>query len=1148
MFPTFSGNSRRPRNVNMSGQKNLNPWSPSSSSNASKTVADAQAERNKRQLEREKLKAAQSIQKTWRGHASRRRLKDKRREALDALYNDSSRTDPRTRAAEALPLVLAALDPRMPDDRMRLERFSQDLLQTDCSLLRSGETANSSQIRRLTRHLLVFLQSSGYSQVSRSNLEVVIRILSTRFESARDNLDSLFEIIANYCRNEEIRDTESLSLLEQAILIPIAQDRERQASNAFALCFLTQPNLKLFEGNVGGFAERIDTEKVSSGILEAYTAGWASKQQTDSRLWLLAHFIALGNATRDSSLGPSYLHALYIQLSSLHIELKKYHIGHTTTDSATTKKRLPSFIEQSIQSLVEKDEITHVLERFTSNFAGSSQEESDEASLLAAYILTLIRCFPALSDDIRMRLYLADIPSYPNSVKFFWNAMARTKTFLSVMSDERGSTLDLLQGKNSKQLAPTKGGAVWDREWRTILLFLELYVFVLRLTDDEDFFFPLGPANVQTLEVSRLRQCMLDLEELKSLTLFLRNLSFTLYYNANDLRQHASRHTSRVNKNAQDLFGSQWKALHESSTTQETYSVVSGVDFDTFRGTVTQAMRMVYERDSRRGFLPRDHWLMTSRFDMEGFKSAVVAEDQRQREIQDAESEDEDVNFEQDSDSDEQDSYITPAYTTQAARNARLERMRAAHKQEQRKLQVATVAPKLEILRNMPFVIPFDTRVKIFREFVFLDKIRRRDGHVEADQWRMSLMHTMPSPNRAQEVLGRHTAKVRRGRVFEDAYEQFYELQDGLKEPIQITFVDQFDMAEAGIDGGGVTKEFLMSATTEAFSDEQGLFVANSQNSLYPNPCAIDQRQTKLRETGLTPDSPEWREAMTNLLEQYEFLGRIIGKCLYEGILIDVVFAGFFLLKWAASASDAGYRANINDLRELDQDLYANMMKLKNYPGDVSELGLDFTIDDQISMPDEPVRIATRKLAPDGDKMTVTNENKLLYINYVARHRLVAQPSRVTRAFLQGLGAIIEPAWLSMFNQSELQRLVGGDSTEIDLEDLRRHTIYSGLYQIGDDGEEHPVIKMFWDLLHRLPDRNRRAVLKYVTSTPRAPLLGFGQLKPAFSIRDGGSDPTRLPSASTCVNLLKLPMYRTEKEMEEKLLYAVLSGAGFDLS
>ena len=41
---------------------------------------------------------------------------------------------------------------------------------------------------------------------------------------------------------------------------------------------------------------------------------------------------------------------------------------------------------------------------------------------------------------------------------------------------------------------------------------------------------------------------------------------------------------------------------------------------------------------------------------------------------------------------------------------------------------------------------------------------------------------------------------------------------------------------------------------------------------------------------------------------------------------------------------------------------------------------------------------------------------------------------------------------------------------------------------------------------------------------------------------------TRLPSTSTCVNLLKLPLYKDEKTLKEKLLYAVNSGAGFDLS
>lgn len=753
-----------------------------------------------------------------------------------------------------------------------------------------------------------------------------------------------------------------------------------------------------------------------------------------------------------------------------------------------------------------------------------------------------------------MKLYLADIPSqsgHPNSVVFFWEAMIHTKVFALIQSDDQGSTLDLLRRKTTKQLSALQDDTLWDREWRAIFLFLELYVFVLRLADDEDFSYPWASAGFHTEAPSRIRQCMLPLDDLKGLTVFLKNLAFTLYYSSNELRHHASllsKH-SLPDPSVDELFSPTLSAPEKKKKANESYNVISGVDFDTFRNAITTAMRMIYERDSRRQFLPRDHWLMTSRFDMSTFMDAVVVEVERQRELKDESTDSEDEDAELDNEEDSQDAYgrIPLGYAGIASQALRIQRMKVFHKKEQRKRVLAAVGPKLEILRNMPFIIPFDVRVKIFRKLVTIDKFRRRHGAVEADQWRLRVVAELRERG-ARERLRRHHAKVRRGKVFEDAFEQFYELHEGLKEPIQITFVDQFDIPEAGIDGGGVTKEFLTSVTKEAFTDELSLFVPNDANALFPNPMALDQRQEKLRESGLAPDSEDWRETITNLLAQYEFLGRIIGKCLYEGILIDVVFAGFFLLKWAAAASDAGYRANINDLREYDQELYNGMMRLKNYPGDVSELGLDFTIEDQVSMPGEPTRIITRNLIPNGDNTPVTNENKLLYINYVARHRLVAQPFAVTRAFLTGLGMIIEPTWLSMFNQSELQRLVGGDSSEIDIEDLRANTIYAGVYQIGDDGEEHPTIKLFWQVLRGMEDSQRRDVLKYVTSTPRAPLLGFSQLSPRFSIRDGGSDTTRLPSASTCVNLLKLPMYETAALLKEKLLYAVSSGAGFDLS
>jgi len=136
-----------------------------------------------------------------------------------------------------------------------------------------------------------------------------------------------------------------------------------------------------------------------------------------------------------------------------------------------------------------------------------------------------------------------------------------------------------------------------------------------------------------------------------------------------------------------------------------------------------------------------------------------------------------------------------------------------------------------------------------------------------------------------------------------------------------------------------------------------------------------------------------------------------------------------------------------------------------------------------------------------------------------------------------------------MFNQSELQTLVGGGDSPIDVADLRRNTVYGGIYAIGHDGNEHPVVQTFWKVMEEdLTDDERRKVLKFVTSVGRAPLLGFVMLKPKFSIRDSEADQARLPSSSTCVNLLKLPPYKDRETLRKKLVYAANSGAGFDLS
>jgi len=335
---------------------------------------------------------------------------------------------------------------------------------------------------------------------------------------------------------------------------------------------------------------------------------------------------------------------------------------------------------------------------------------------------------------------------------------------------------------------------------------------------------------------------------------------------------------------------------------------------------------------SRRKFMHRDHWLMTKYFEMDRFISAVVSEEEEKHKIEesyeaDGEVKEPDSTADLDDDDDEDEPMLVGTQHVQQIRNA--QRLQRQQRKAARKKYLESVTPRLEILQNMPFFIPFSTRVQIFRQFVALDQMRRR-GTADPDEWRFGVMNSVDG-----NLIGRHRAKVRRKNIFDDAYAQFYDLGDGLKEPIQIRFVDEFDTIEEGIDGGGVTKEFLTSVTNEAFAADNGmeaLFIENDQHLLYPNPAAVEERKATLQQALYKEGSPEWNANIRDLLRRYEFLGRIIGKCLYEGILVDIHFAPFFLLKWAltggsgSATKESGYRANLNDLRDLDESLYQGLV------------------------------------------------------------------------------------------------------------------------------------------------------------------------------------------------------------------------------
>jgi ubiquitin-protein ligase E3 C len=133
--------------------------------------------------------------------------------------------------------------------------------------------------------------------------------------------------------------------------------------------------------------------------------------------------------------------------------------------------------------------------------------------------------------------------------------------------------------------------------------------------------------------------------------------------------------------------------------------------------------------------------------------------------------------------------------------------------------------------------------------------------------------------------------------------------------------------------------------------------------------------------------------------------------------------------------------------------------------------------------------------------------------------------------------------WLYMFNIKELSRLISGAEVPVDVDDLMFNTRYGGDYH-----NEHATIKMFWSVVRNFSEIEKRQLLKFVTSCSRPPLLGFKNLDPPFCIQNAGDDIERLASASTCMNLLKLPAYENENTMREKLLLSITSGCGFELS
>ncbi|KAL5033347.1 hypothetical protein BDV3_000342 [Batrachochytrium dendrobatidis] len=414
----------------------------------------------------------------------------------------------------------------------------------------------------------------------------------------------------------------------------------------------------------------------------------------------------------------------------------------------------------------------------------------------------------------------------------------------------------------------------------------------------------------------------------------------------------------------------------------------------------------------------------------------------------------------------------------------------------------------MSILSNTPQCIPFENRVQLFRNFIRIDRSQYCD-----------------------ESRG-ISIKVFRQRLLEDGFSQLRKFTcSQLKQTVRVKFVDQFGSEEIGIDQNGIFKEFMEDICKQAFSTEFGLFKTTLDGNVTPflNSVVHDEH-----------------------LQLFEFIGRMMGKALYEGIVIDIPFALYIYAKLL------GRYNYMDDLPSLDPELYRSLTFIKDYEGDCSDLGLDFTISQDIFG-----HVTNVEIKPGGAHIPLTNDNVFEYIHLMADFRLNQECKDQFQAFICGFRSIIQDQWLHIFSPMELQWLMSGENSKLDIKDLRMHTRYEGGYF-----DLHRTIRNFWAVLGEFTPKDQSAFLKYVTSCSKSPVGGFQHLDPPFTIcfLDAGPDTAtssftaignflglgkdkdRLPTARTCFNLLKLPSYSKKSTLYKKLLYAIQYGAGFDLS
>ncbi|GLE04258.1 hypothetical protein PINS_up013169 [Pythium insidiosum] len=342
---------------------------------------------------------------------------------------------------------------------------------------------------------------------------------------------------------------------------------------------------------------------------------------------------------------------------------------------------------------------------------------------------------------------------------------------------------------------------------------------------------------------------------------------------------------------------------------------------------------------------------------------------------------------------------------------------------------------------------------------------------------------------------------------------------------------------EVGVDVGGLHREWFMLLNEMLTKPHVGLFK-----------CTNRADQTYYINANSAVDNGD------DHLVFFFGAGRMVGRALLDGAVLG------FHLSVPLLKLILGVPVTFDDLEYYDAELYRNLKWLLENDG-VDELGLDFSVCEQRgfgrrssdtdavatdgAIPTDSnnatadVETVVVDLIPNGRHVSVTDENKALYVDRRFKYVLFESVWEQLCVFLRGVYDVIPVELLVGFDYEELDYLLCGTG-EIDVDDWEQHT------RISLNLEDNPrVLRWFWELVREMDGEARRRLLHFSTGSSRVPLVGFkgltsydGRLCP-FTLKGVAFVTDQYIRSHACFNMLDLPLYRTKEEMR-LALYGLL--------